>query len=74
MATANIWILTGPLRPADVGSHRARKPRLFSVVTIFEVKVTGDLGSGWVRRHRSPLAWRGKPQTATIGMGPFRET
>jgi hypothetical protein len=37
MATANNWILTGALRPADVGSRRARKPRLFSVVTIFVV-------------------------------------
>ena len=43
MATANNWILTGALRPADVGNRRARKPRLFSVVTIFEAKVTGDL-------------------------------
>ncbi len=43
MATANNWILTGALRPADVGTRRARKPRLFTVVTIFEAKVTGDL-------------------------------
>ena len=43
MATANNWILTGALRPADVGSRGARKPRLFSVVTIYEAKVTGDL-------------------------------
>ena len=39
MATANNWILTGALRPADVGNRRARKPRLFSVITIFEAKV-----------------------------------
>ena len=42
MATANNWILTGALRPADVGSRRARKPRLFAVVTIVEA----------VNRHR----------------------
>jgi hypothetical protein len=57
MATANNWILTGALRPADVGSHGARKPRLFSVVTIFEAKVTGDL-----------VKWLGTPPPIAAGM------
>ena len=57
MATANNWILTGALRPADVGSRRARKPRLFSVVTIFEAKVTGDL-----------VKWLGTPPPIAAGM------
>jgi hypothetical protein len=57
MATANNWILTGALRPADVGSRRARKPRLFSVVTIFEAKVTGDL-----------VKWLGTPPPIAAAM------
>jgi hypothetical protein len=57
MATANNWILTGALRPADVGSRGARKPRLFSVVTIFEAKVTGDL-----------VKWLGTPPPIAAGM------
>jgi hypothetical protein len=57
MATANNWILTGALRPADVGSRRARKPRLFSVVTIYEAKVTGDL-----------VKWLGTPPPIAAGM------
>jgi hypothetical protein len=57
MATANNWILTGALRPADVGSRRARKPRLFSVVTIYEAKVTGDL-----------VKWLGTPPPTAAGM------
>jgi hypothetical protein len=57
MATANNWILTGALRPADVGSRRARKPRLFSVVTIFEAKVTGDL-----------VKWLGAPPPIAAAM------
>jgi hypothetical protein len=43
MPTANNWILTGVLRPADVGGRRARKPRMFSILTIYEAKVTGEL-------------------------------
>ncbi len=57
MANANNWILTGALRPADVGSRRARKPRLFSVVTIYEAKVTGDL-----------VKWLGTPPPTAAGM------
>ena len=57
MATANNWILTGALRPADVGSRGARKPRLFSVVTIYEAKVTGDL-----------VKWLGTPPPIAAGM------
>ncbi len=57
MATANNWILTGALRPADMGSRGARKPRLFSVVTIFEAKVTGDL-----------VKWLGTPPPIAAGM------
>jgi hypothetical protein len=40
-----------------VGSHRARKPRLFSVVTIFEAKVTGDL-----------VRWLGTPPPIAAAM------
>ncbi len=58
MATANNWILTGALRPADVGIRRARKPRLFSVVTIFDANVTGDL-----------VKWLGMPPSIAAGMG-----
>jgi hypothetical protein len=43
MPTANNWILTGVLRPADVGGRRFRKPRMFSLLTIYEAKVTGEL-------------------------------
>jgi hypothetical protein len=44
MSTANNWILTGVLRPADVGGgRRARKPRMFSILTIYEAKVIGEL-------------------------------
>jgi hypothetical protein len=43
MPTSNNWIQSGALRPADVGSRRARKPRLFSLLTIYEAKVTGEL-------------------------------
>jgi hypothetical protein len=43
MATANNWILTGALRPEEIGIRRARKPRLFSIITIFEAKVTAEL-------------------------------
>jgi hypothetical protein len=43
MPTANNWILTGVLRPADVGGRRARKPRMFSILTIYEAKVIGEL-------------------------------
>ena len=57
MATANNWILAGALRPADVGSRRARKPRLFSVVTIYEAKVTSDL-----------VKWLGTPPPIAAGM------
>jgi hypothetical protein len=57
MATANNWVLTGALRPADLGSRRIRKPRLFSVVTIYEAKVTGDL-----------VKWLGMPPPTAAGM------
>ena len=43
MPTANNWILTGVLHPADVGSRRSRKPRLFSAVNCFEAKLTAEL-------------------------------
>jgi hypothetical protein len=43
MPTSNNWIQSGALRPADVGSRRTRKPRLFSLLTIYEAKVTGEL-------------------------------
>ena len=42
MPTANNWILTGVLHPADVGSRRSRKPRLFSAVNCFEAKLTAE--------------------------------
>jgi hypothetical protein len=40
-----------------VGSRRARKPRLFSVVTIFQAKVTGGLAK-----------WLGTPPPIAAGM------
>lgn len=42
-ATANNWIHGGFLKPANIRSRGSRKPRLFSVITIFHAKVTGRL-------------------------------
>lgn len=42
-ATANNWIHTGLLKPASFRSRGRRKPRLFSVITIFHARVTGSL-------------------------------
>ncbi len=43
MATANNWILSGELRPTDVGKPQSSQAETVSVVTILEAKVTGDL-------------------------------
>jgi hypothetical protein len=43
MSTANNWILTGVIRPAPTTGRRTRKPRSFSLLTIYEAKVIGEL-------------------------------
>jgi len=43
MPTANNWILTGVIRPAPTAGRRTRKPRSFSLLTIYEAKVIGEL-------------------------------
>ena len=54
MPTANNWISTGALRPAPVGIRSIRKPRLFSVITIYEAKVTAELVK-WLGARTPPL-------------------
>jgi hypothetical protein len=43
MSTANNWILTEVIRPAPTTGRRTRKPRSFSLLTIYEAKVIGEL-------------------------------
>jgi hypothetical protein len=47
MSAANNWILTGVIRPAPVGGRRTRKPRSFSLLTIYEAKATAELARLW---------------------------
>jgi hypothetical protein len=44
----------GVLRPAPVGIRSIRKPRLFSVITIYEAKVTAELVK-WLGARTPPL-------------------
>jgi hypothetical protein len=43
MPTANNWIQSGVLRPSDIAIRSLRKPRVFSLLTIYEVKITAEL-------------------------------
>jgi hypothetical protein len=47
MSTANNWILTGVIRPAHVGGRRTRKPRSFSLLTVYEAKATAEMTRLW---------------------------
>jgi|SRR5580704_7765283 hypothetical protein len=47
MPTANNWILTGVIRPAPAAGRRTRKPRSFSLLTIYEAKATAELARLW---------------------------
>jgi hypothetical protein len=43
MTTANNWIMSGALYPAQLKIRRARKPRLFSINMIFQAKITAKV-------------------------------
>jgi hypothetical protein len=47
MSTANNWILTGVIRPAPTAGRRTRKPRSFSLLTIYEAKATAEMVRLW---------------------------
>jgi hypothetical protein len=47
MSTANNWILTGVIRPAPTAGRRTRKPRSFSLLTIYEAKATAEMARAW---------------------------
>jgi hypothetical protein len=47
MPTANNWILTGVIRPAPAAGRRTRKPRSFSLLTIYEAKATAEIARLW---------------------------
>ena len=47
MSTANNWILTGVIRPAPTAGRRTRKPRSFSLLTIYEAKATAEMARVW---------------------------
>ena len=43
MPTANNWIQSGVLRPIDIAIRSIRKPRVFSLLTIYEAKTTAEV-------------------------------
>ena len=65
MVTVDTWLIRGILETTKVDGRVLRGRRLFSVLAIFEAKVTADLVNGWRCRPRSDkLARRAPP----IGM------
>jgi hypothetical protein len=43
MSTANNWIQSGVLRPSDIAIRSIRKPRVFSLLAIYEAKTTAEV-------------------------------
>jgi hypothetical protein len=56
MATANNLIHAGAIRPEDLGVRRLRKPRLFTVITIFEALLANELSKALGTSPRTSAA------------------